>query len=169
MSLEPLHAAALDGIRRKLAAHPVVTALVPAQVFADGDSAADEWARCAIVKPGKNYGTPKDAQRRKLLGQRDAWVECRAESGEVLNALCEAVVKALNGAVGTMDADGLMQIVHTHTGKQNDWAGGVLRTLVFGAFVVAPSEPEAASARASVPRAVEPPAPPKLSDVKKGE
>lgn len=135
VELEPNHRAALAEIAERLRGNRAVAALVPAQVFgpgADDLARAGEWARCVLVTPGRNHGGGTDP---RLLVQRDAWIEMRAESQEVLDLLARAVVKALAGAVGKT----FQHCVHTHSNPAADGPGYLSRKDVFGLHVRAPA------------------------------
>lgn len=146
MELEQLHAAALAELTDKIHAAPAVKALCPEQVFGPDDEAqAAEWSRCVVVRPGRNYGTQN--KKRRLLVQRDAKVEFRAESLDVLNMLARAVVLAVNGAVGQA---GFKQCVHTNSGPASNEKGHWERTDVFGLHCVQAAEAEEVKAMEAV-------------------
>lgn len=160
--LEKLHADALAEVVKRLRESPAVAALVPAQVFGPGDAGAGEWARCVVVTPGRRYGgTPGTVA---LLVPRDAKVEMRAESRDVLNLLAVAVVRALNGAAGK---GGFQHCIHTNSTPSQDGPGDppayVSRADTFGLHAVQPkAAPTAESAPPAPPKITPPAAPPRL-------
>lgn len=169
--LEPLHAAALAEVVAKLKAAPGVAALVPEQVFgpdAESLAHAGEWARCVTVSAGKRHGAQK-AGAVALLVQRDAWIECRAESDVVRNMLASAVVHALNGCGG---GKAFQHCIHSDNFPAKDGPGEppqhVSITHVFGLFCAMPKDPQVARATAAPPPKLTPPAaPPRLKPEKR--
>lgn len=119
--IEPLHLQGLNAVARRLRESTGVAALCPEQVFgpdAESLARAGEWGRCVLVTAGRKYGESPGAEN--LLVQRDARVEMRAESQDVLNMLANAVVKALNGRT-----DGVVQhYIHSHSGESEDGPNG---------------------------------------------
>lgn len=118
--LEPLHAAAIDALASKLKNSPAVTALVPEQVFGPTEQdAAKEWARCVLVTAGRRRD-PAGNHAGRMLVQRDAKIEMRAENQAVLDMLASAVVRAINGAVG---GSAFQHCVLTNTPPSEDGPG----------------------------------------------
>lgn len=146
---EQVHSDALTMLASKLRNSPSVAALVPEQVFgpdAESLARAGEWARAVLVSAGKNYGSqPRRPDQPPLLCQRDAKVELRAESPEVLSLLAVAVVRTLGGSTGGV---AYQHCVHTHTSPAADGPGGeyVARTDVFALHCVQPDLPARAVA-----------------------
>lgn len=163
--IEPLHARALAELVAKLRAAPGVAALVPEQVFgpdAESLARAGEWARCVAVSAGNRHGALRPGPVR-LIVQRDAWVECRAESAEVRNMLAAAVVHALNGAGG---GAAFQHCIHSTNFPMKDGPGDppqyVSITHVFALHCVMPAGSGDATANTPPSKLTPPAAPPRL-------
>lgn len=152
--LEPLHAKALAEVVKRLRESPAVAVLIqPEHVFgpdAESLAAAEEWARCVLVKAGRNHGAPP-ASAVKLAARRDALVEIRAENGYALEMLLGAADGALHGAVGR-SGDGFQHSIREQDRLTGGGNGFVSVTLTYALSCV----PEGGAAKVAASRTAAP-------------
>lgn len=159
MELERLHADALAEVIRQLRACAEVAVLVPEQVFGPDElTQAEEWGRCVVVTPGRNFGDAPNSPAGPLLPKRGAVVEIRAENGAALAMLASAVYGQLHGAAAKV---GFQHCNATREGMTGDGDGFVWAKMVFVLACVPKGDAQSASAPPRTVRRLPPAAVPK--------